>query len=385
MILFHFMIVFVIIILTVWLVCRILSRRRWAPPTIRPNLRIVVGQMAMIASQNLPLSTGLMLASESEWGKTGKTLRRIAKLLAEGLDVHAALERGYPQCPGIVVSVIRAGERAGRLPASLQMLDQHLTEQYRRRKRLMPASIPYAVVLFTFFIFVWMGIMVAVVPKFEQIFADFGTRLPGLTQLLIKITTWFVQGDGPFFLIGLSLLAIMLVYCRLRPRRPDRPRLTSRIADAIRWRMPGLGRLTQAQDLGMIVSLFRLFTRAGMTLDRAARLAAEADVNLILRHRVERFADLVATGTVPAQAATQVKLGNVFAIALRSGQFGNQLDTALQFATDYYNNLTSRLWIVLRNLSWPIVVLSLAVLIGTAVVALFLPLVTLINAVTGQV
>jgi len=382
---FTFVALLLVIILTIWLACSVLSRRRWAPPALRPNIRIVIGQMAMVASQNLPMATGLMLDSEGERGKTGRVLRQIARLLAEGLELHTAVARGYPQCPGIVVSVIRAAERAGRLPAALRMLEQHLIEQARRRQRLLPASAPYALALLTFMVFMWSGIMITVIPKFTEIFKDFGVKLPGLTIALINLTRWVVTDTGLFLIVGLPLLAIVLVYWWFRPRRPDRPRLTSRMADVIRWRIPGLGRITRAQDLSMIVSLLRLFTGAGMSLDRAARLAAETDVNLILRRRVGRFADLVEAGAVPAQAATQAGLGNVLAIALRAGQFGNQLDTALQFAADYYHSLTSRFWLVFRNLSWPAVVLGLALIIGTTVVSLFLPLVTLINAVTAQV
>lgn len=390
----HILILFEMLLLAclvLWLGYRILSRiimtNTWwvSPPTFLPNLRIMIGQMAMVASQNLPMATGLMLAAESEHGATGRVLKRIAKLLAEGLDVHTALERGYPQCPRIVVSVACAAEKAGRLPAALKLIEQYLVDRHRRKQQLMPATRLYALTVFVFLIFIWMGVMVVVVPKFQVIFADFGVRLPGLTIAIIKLSEWVVQGAGPFLVVGIPLLVIMLMYLRMRPRRPDRPRLTSRIADQIRWHTPVLGRLTCAEGLSVVIPLLCLFAEAGISLDRAARLVAEVDVNVVLRRRLERFADLVAKGVAPPQAANQAKLGNVLAVALSAGQFGNQLDTALQYAADYYHSLSSRFSMVLRNLSWPVVVLGLALLVGTFVVSLFIPLVTLINSVAGQV
>ena len=97
---FTFVALLLVIILTIWLACSVLSRRRWAPPALRPNIRIVIGQMAMVASQNLPMATGLMLDSEGERGKTGRVLRQIARLLAEGRNSTPPSPGDIPSAPG---------------------------------------------------------------------------------------------------------------------------------------------------------------------------------------------------------------------------------------------------------------------------------------------
>jgi len=344
--------------------------------------RIVVGQIAAVTSQSLPLAGGLMLAGQSEPGKAGVVLRRIARLLAAGLPLGEALRYGYPSCPGMVASVVQAGELAGRLPAVLRMLESDLVERARQRHRAAPFGVPYAIFLLFFLIVIETGVMVLIVPKFEEIFRDFRTNLPGLTRAFIDAARFCANtGIGALLILAFVLGALSALYWVFRPRRFDDPHRASQVADYIRWCTPGLRRLERANGLAVIASLLKLFVGAGMGLDRAARLAAEADVNAVLRDRMRDFVQLLESGTPPPDAAERAGLGPVMTTALRAGRHGDRLDASLQFVADYYRAVVSRLWIVIRSVAWPVMTLCMASLIGSFIVALFLPLISLINSV----
>ncbi len=343
--------------------------------------RIVVGQISAVVRQNLPLATGLALAADSERGWVQTHLWRISKLLAQGLPLSEAMRLGFPDCSSLVVSLVAAGERAGQLPAALEQAEQYLIERARRKERLDVSVWPYLGGVLAMMIMMVAGIMIAVVPKFKEIFMDFGAELPGMTVMLISISDWFVQGKPPGWLVLLIPIPI-IVYASLRPRRfPDIGSM-SRLADWIRWRLPGLRRMEFGQGMSVMLRLMRLAVRSGMNLEPAARLATDVDVNTQLRGRMTRFADSLAKGMNVGEAGTAAGLGSVATTALASGQRAGDMDAALRYAADYHEAIVSRWWIMLSRVAWPISTLALATVVGFVILSLFMPLIALINSVT---
>jgi type II secretory pathway component PulF len=343
--------------------------------------RIVVGQIATVVRQNLPLATGLALAGESERGWARLHLKRIARLAGQGAPLSQALQVGYPDCPAMVLALVVAGEQAGQLPAALDQAEQYLIEETRRKTEVDVSAWPYVLIVLTFTLTVVSGIMVAVVPKFKEIFKDFGANLPRLTVLLIEVSE-FVATWAVFMCLAVAAIPL-IIYLSIRPRRYPEPRLTSRIADWIRWHMPGCHRMEFASGLAGMLGVMRLAVRSGMDLPRAARVAAGLDVNVAMRPRMLRFADLLTGGRPVREAAREAGLGEVAAVALASGQRSGDMDAALRYATDYHAAFLSRSWVLLRNLTWPAYTLLIGCVVAFVVVSLFLPLVQLINAVMG--
>jgi type II secretory pathway component PulF len=94
---------------------------------------------------------------------------------------------------------------------------------------------------------------------------------------------------------------------------------------------------------------------------------------------MQRFADLAAAGQPTGTAARASELGEVASVAL-SSRTGPGLDAALRFAADYYRALHARSWLIVRTLALPAMVMTLGLLVGGLVYAVFVPLVVLINA-----
>jgi general secretion pathway protein F len=138
-----------------------------------------------------------------------------------------------------------------------------------------------------------------------------------------------------------------------------------------------------ASGMAQVLRTIGLGVRAGLDLESSVRLATEIDVNDQLRPRVRRFAELLASGTNVRTAAEKAELGEVTAVALAGGQRSGNFQAGLRFAADYHDALLSRFLLFVRTLSWPVGTLIMASLIGFVVVALFEPLVHLINSVTG--
>lgn len=342
--------------------------------------RIVVGQIATVVRQNLPLATGLALAAESEGGWARVYLRRISRLLAQGLPLSQALQTACPDCSRLVLSLAIAGERAGQLPAAMDQAAEYLLERQRRRSPDEVSVWPYLLMVGSLTVLMVSGILVAVIPKYKEIFKDFDAVLPGLTVVLINIAESVAEFG--WLLIVPAILVPWGFYLSIRPRRVGRLAWTSRVADWFRWRTPGWRGVEHARSMQLALRVMRLAVRSGLSLEPAAAIAASVDLNQELSRRLRRFGDRLERGGGVREAAQEARLDPVTAVALAGGRRGGDMDAALRYAIDYHAAIAGRWWIVLRNLAWPAATLAMGLIVGFVVLAMFLPLVSLINSVS---
>ena len=340
--------------------------------------RIVVGQIAGVLRQNLPLSMALSLAGDSEQGMARTCLKRISKLLSQGASLSEAMQLGYRECSSLVISLVAAGEKAGQLPAALEQAEQYLNRKARWRRLFdVPLWIYIALVLTTAG-FMVSGIMVAVVPKFKVIFADFGTTLPRHTVALISISAWFVTGTPPGWVL-ICLVPVIWIVLRLW-KVQNRP-LTSRIGEFVRASLPGVRRVEFGRGMAEMLRLMRTAVASGMDLAAAARLSSSLGVNGYLRDRMRHFSELLEAGSDPADACRASELGPVLSTALAAGTRSGNMDAALRYAADYHGALVTRWWIMINSFAWPCCTVGLGVIVAFVVRALFEPLVELIRSV----
>lgn len=342
--------------------------------------RVVISQIAGVLRQNLPLPMALSLAGDSERGMARTHLKRISKLLSQGASLSEAMQLGYRECSPLVVSLVAAGEKAGRLPAALEQAEEYLIRKARWRRLFdVPLRFYFMLVLSIAGLMV-SGIMVAVIPKFKTIFADFGTTLPEGTVTLIDISEWFVAGTPPGWLLVFLLPVVWIV---LRFWKIEDQSVASRIGEAVRSSLPGVRRVEFGRGLAEMLRLMRTAVAGGMDLASAARLASSLRVNRYLRDRMLWFADLLEAGSRPADACRVSGLGPVLSTALAAGARSGNMDAALRYAADYHGALVTRWWIMLNSIAWPCCTVGLGLIVAFVVKALFEPLVELIRSVSA--
>jgi type IV pilus assembly protein PilC len=341
--------------------------------------RIVVSQIAGVLRQNLPLAMAVSLAGESERGMARLHLKRISRFLSQGASLSEAIELGYRECSPLVVSLAAAGEKAGRLTAAFEQAEEYLIRKAHWRRLFDIPAGTYVTIVLLFASLLVSGIMVAVVPKFKQIFLDFGTRLPPLTITLIDISEWFVTGTPPGWIVVALLLVLWAVsrFWRVGGRS-----LSSKGKEFVHAHVPGLRRMEFGRCMAEMLRLTRIALASGMDLSSAVRLSADLRVNAYVSNRMRRLADLLEEGTGPVDACREAGLGPVLATALAAGVRSGDMDAALRYAADYHEAIVVRWWIFLSAFIWPLCTVMLGCIVGFVVLALFLPLVTLINSVS---
>jgi len=324
------------------------------------------------------LPAGLAAAADGECGKTRRILLRLSYWVGQGLSLSAALARRCPGCPGLVVSTVGAGERLGQLPRALETLEEHLAHEDKWRARFR-INWPYAVIVPSFTLLLLSGVCYFVIPVYRDIFVDYEAELPAITQFVIGIAAYVGSGAGiaPLLIVAGAAVGVYVIF---RPRRPARPRLLSRVGDAIKWSLPGLRTMQEAAGMVWIIRILRLGLAAGESLDRAARQAAEVDVNLGLRKRVGQWADSMEKGVPPHEAARAVGLDDLFVQTLLTGSRDGSMDMAMRYAQRYYAAKSVHWLMIVGQAAWPFLVLALGLMVATFALAMFTPWVALIEA-----
>lgn len=347
--------------------------------------RAVVQTLAVLVGQNLPLPHGLRAAARNE----RKALRRAYLVMAWRLEagdrLSTALRSAMQSCPAYITGAIEGGEQGGTLVSVLRSLAADA-----RRAPMLPATLSvatlYSLALLVILPMVLGFIFVVVVPKFRDIFADFNTQLPAMTEHLIKLGSPGPISTALVILLVIIALAVSQVSLarNFLVRMPGPLPWLPAALDSLTWRTPLAGRAANVRALTRQLPILLAAIRAGHDLPAAARQAACVDTNYCARRRLRRWARLLEAGAEPAAAARRLAFPAPFVRILATGG-GAELATGLEYLAAYYRSLSVHWQRVVLSAMLPLIVLMWALCVGYIVVALFLPLMAIIDATAASI
>ena len=331
--------------------------------------------------QNLPLATTLETEAEAVHGRTHLMFRRVAGWLEAGLPLSEALRSGYPQCPGYALGLVTSAEKIHQLPQAVEAIVYQFQQQQRDRHRLQPVNpmYPFLVLFVAFWLLVFVSYFI--IPSFEKIFDDMGEKLPALTR-------WVVAAFPPLMVLGAIvtfLLVIIWFYALFRPRDPRDPKLLSRLGDFLKWRLPAWRWFEKNYALLQTVGMIRMGLHAGTTVDMAIALAADLDVNLAYRRKLRDWLARVQRGESISDAAVASGAGRSLQWAFDPKANPSLAPAALEMLESSYKAAYSYRANLARYFFWPGITIAMATLVGTIVLAMFLPLIGLLRATMGEV
>jgi type II secretory pathway component PulF len=348
------------------------------------EIQAVVSRLALITRLNLPLGPALEAAARGEPRRIRRVLQEMSRSITAGLPVSAAFEAALRGCPKQLVAMLRRAEECGQLTQALAdqeravaaTTDIHLTSTAHTRHAVAYATF---MMLFAGAMVAW--IMILLMPKFREIFLDFNAPLPRITLILIGIASWFAAWGWWLLLIGLLLALGATLICACT-HVGDETGIVTRWVAAVRWAMPITRTLDYGLGMSKAIRSMALAMRSGAPGTFAATLPSVVSPTNLLRRRLTEFARGIAQGVSPHEAARQAKLGDVVVCALQMVEHGEDPEGVLGHAAEYYEAIAYRWWHALAALSGPLVTLAIAGMVGFIALALFLPLIALINAVS---
>ena len=341
-------------------------------------LMIFTRQLATLIDAGLPLLRGLTVLEKQERDPVLKAT--IAKL-SDAVQGGSTFSEGLAQHPKIFnklyINMVKAGEVGGVLELVLIRLAE-FQEKAQKVKNKVVAAMFYPIIVLVIAIVIMGFLLVFIVPKFEQIFKDMlGNKpLPALTAFVIACS----RAVKDNFLIIAGIVAALVVGYRMFASTAA----GKIIIDKVMLRAPLFGDLIRKSSISRFSRTLGTLVTSGVPILQALNITRETAGNYVVGEAIGKVHDSVkegesivqpleASGIFPAMVISMIDVGE------ETGQLPEMLLKVAEVYDDEVDNAVAGLTSLLE----PIMIVFLAVVVGTIVIALFLPLITIIQTMQG--
>ncbi len=350
----------------------------------RKHLTLFTRQLSTLQDAGLPLLRSMnILEAQQRPGLLKSILGGVSEEIEGGTTLSDAMAR-YPKAfDRLYCKMVNAGEIGGVLDIILQRLANFLEKAQRLRRRVIGALI-YPVVVIMVAVLIVTGIMVFVIPKFQEIFNDFNVELPGLTIWLIDVSLW-VAGEQTgqvipgWIWIVFSPLLVFLFLKLIRKTGPGRA-----VTDIVVLRIPVLGGMLRKTAVARFTRTLGTLISAGVPILEAIMITRDTSGNYVYEKALTKVHDSIREGETFAGPLRESKVCDALVVNMIDvGEETGDLDVMLMKIADNYDEEVDVAVAGLLSLLEPLMVVVLGGIVGTIVLALFMPLVRMNESVSS--
>ena len=358
-----------------------LTPRRKMPIAIggvsRKQLVSFTRQLSTLQDAGLPILRSLQILEQQQ--KPG-LLKAIVGGVGDEVEGGGSLSEAMAKYPKafdkLYVNMINAGEAGGVLDIILNRLADFMEKAAKLKKKVIGAMIYPAVVIFIAVAIVSM-IMIVVVPKFADIFRDFGLKLPWVTQSLVDASYW-LAGGGWMWIIFTPIL-FMITWKLIRMSDGGRY-----FEDLFILKIPILGSIVGKSSIARFTRTLGTLISAGVPILDAINITKETSGNEVYARALMKVHDAIREGESMADPLRATKVVDSIVVNMVDvGEETGDLDKMLMKIADNYDSDVDVLVSSLISILEPVMVVVLGVIVGYIVIALFMPMVALISGISG--
>lgn len=341
------------------------------------GLKIKEKELALICSQfAIILSTGMsiqrcveMVAAQAKNRHIRQMLEKVAEEVGAGYSMAQSFENNAPYLPKTFIETVRAGEQSGTLEECFQRLHRYYDKSAKTKAKVV-STLTYPAMVIVVAIVVFIIIIAVAVPAFNDVFAEMGTQLPGITRVLLAISDFFV---GWWWLL-LLLIAAGLGIAYMVARRSVQGRRAIAAWSLTKAPLHQLHTLNAAAQFAH--SMATMLT-AGLPVPKALDVTGNVISNYTFALAVQEVKQKVERGRTISESMGQIEyfpkmLTEMVGVGEQSGSLEETLDVIGEYFDNEVEVTTARLLSVLE----PIITIALAVIV-VLLLAVYLPLFTL--------
>ncbi len=340
---------------------------------VRPKqLCTFTRQLSTLQDAGLPILRSLrILEAQAKPGPLKASLDGVIEDIESGNTLSEAMAK-QPKCfDNLYVNMVKAGEAGGALEVILQRLAEFKERAQSLKKKVQGAMIyPVAVItvagLIVGFIMYW------IIPKFKKIFLDFGTELPGITLMLMAISDIVVSY---FYLFPAIPLAFWIFLKIVRKNKKG-----AFVVDWISLRIPLLGKIISKSVTARTCRTLGTLIASGVPILEAIIIARDTAGNMVFQKAFDTIYGAIREGETMAVPLREARIVDDIVVNMVDvGEETGALDNMLYKVADVYDEEVSVLVDALVSLLEPLMVIILGLIVGFIVIALFMPLIKLLN------
>lgn len=323
------------------------------------------GQMARLLKAGFSLEEGIGLLREE---KTGPVLEKLAEGLAQTGSLTGAVA-AFESAPVYFKEMIRVGEETGRLDEVLERLEAHYARELSIRRGIRSA-IAYPALMLTMLAVILTVLLVKVMPVFDSVFAQLGSRLTGLSRVLAELGGVLRENALAVAAAVLVLLAGLIFLER-----------KSGAALKLLRRLPWFSRVWEQLALCRFSGALALVISSGVSSERALELAAGLSADPVFAARTEQARELLEqTGDLVAALRGSGILTGAPARLAVVGQRTGSLETALDRIAEEAREEADRKVSAAIGMIEPSLVIILSLLVGVVLLSVLMPMLGILSA-----
>lgn len=348
------------------------NKRLWGIAHSLPVIR----QLATLLQAGISLTDGLALLARQQGSAQWRALlEQIAEQVQRGVTLSQAL-RSWPDVfSPLAVSLIQTGEMTGKLDICCEKLANQQEEQQHLRQRVGKA-LRYPLIILVMAVAMTLGMAGFVLPQFAAIYQSFSAPLPWITRAVIA----FSHAVTHYALAWLSLSAVSIVAIA-RIRRHPRWRMAEEQASL---KLPLFGLLLRGQKLSQIYTVLTMTQQAGIPLLQGLGSVEETLASPFWQATTGRVRARIAQGCPFWQALeNETAFSTLCVQMIRTGEETGALDVMLARLARWHTQQTQQRAETLATSLEPVMMIVIGLVIGTLVIAMYLPLFNLGDAMSG--
>ncbi len=336
-------------------------------------------QLSTLQDAGLPILRSLQILEQQQ--KPG-LLKAIVGGVSDEVEAGGTLSEAMTRYPKafdkLYTNMINAGEAGGVLDLILARLADFMEKAAKLKKKVIGAMI-YPAVVITIAVGVVTVIMIFVIPKFQQIFDDFKLDLPTPTRMLLALSSWIANDFGWAYIV-FSPFAFVLLWRLIR--MGDGGKYAT---DVMALKIPIIGAILAKTSIARFTRTLGTLISAGVPILDAIIITKETSGNEVYSRALVKVHDAIREGESMADPLRQTKVCDAIVVNMIDvGEETGDLDKMLMKVADNYDNDVDVLIGSLISILEPVMVVVLGVIVGFIVIALFMPMIALIEGIQSQ-
>lgn len=345
----------------------------------KENITVFSRQLSTLLKAGLPLLRSLEVIARQE---KNPYFKAIVDQLADNVRTGNKFSDGLSQHPKIFdklyVNMAKAGEAGGVLDVVLDRLSTFQEKALKTTNKVKSAMV-YPIVIMGVAIAIVAILMIFVVPQFQKIFTDMlkgNARMPALTQTIIDISDFMKEN---YILTGLIIVGVILFV-----KIFFKTKIGIRVWDTAAIKLPKIGDLVMKSTVARFTRTFGTLLASGVPILEALTITRGTINNSLISDALSRVHDRVRDGENLSTPLDQQKIFPTMVTSMvEVGEETGQLPEMLNRIADNYDEEVDNSVGAITSIIEPIMIVFLALVVGTIVIALFLPIIQIIQNLTG--
>ena len=337
-------------------------------PVDSSDISFASRQMATLIGSGMPIAQSLQAIGKGHEKKSMEDmLGSITTDVESGTSLSVALAKHPLHFNRLYTSLVAAGEESGKLDT---LLDRVATYQEKMEylKKKIKSALTYPISVLVIATGVTIVLLIFVIPQFEALFQDFGADLPSLTRTVVDLSRW-MQDHWWKFLLGIVAVVwgFMAFY-----KRSDKFKFT---LDRLLLKAPIFGEVLKKSALARYSRTLGIVFGAGVPLVEGMDTVASSTGNRVYEQAVKGIKNQISTGQTLASSMEETQLfPNMMIQMVSSGEESGELEVMLSKVADFYETEVDEAVENLASLIEPIMIVLLGGIIGTMILAMYMPI-----------